>query len=227
MDDDLQNPVEEAVRLFEHAREGGHDVVYGVYGVKRHGWMRNLGSWFANLVADWVLDKPHGLYLCSFRCLRRDLARAICTYAGPYPYIDGILLQFTSRIGTLAVRHEPRRAGRSGYDLRRLIRLWLQLLVNFSVLPLRLATLLGLSLGALGFVGLLILALEYLFVGIHVPGWLSLTFAVTLFSAVQLVMLGVVGEYVGRIYLTLNHKPQFHTREAMRHPGAPPVISGS
>ena len=99
-------------------------------------------------MTDWAVDKPAGFYLSSFRCVTAFVAQQVVNYAGPYPYIDGLLLQVTQKIGSIEVRHDPRRAGRSTYTLRRLIRLWLSAWVNFSLLPLRLATGLGLLMAA-------------------------------------------------------------------------------
>src|SRR5688572_23027767 len=123
LDDDGQNPPDEAVRLWRHAKETGLDVVFGHYEAKQHSAWRNFGSWFTNRMTDWALDKPHGFYLSSFRCVSSFVTQQVISYAGPYPYIDGLLLQVTQRIGSIEVRHEPRRAGASTYTLRRLVRL--------------------------------------------------------------------------------------------------------
>ena len=112
---------------------------------------RNLGSWFTNRMTDWALDKPPGFYLSSFRCLSAFVREQIASgYDGPYPYVDGLLFQVTQNVGRLQVDHLARAEGRSNYTLRRLVRLWLSMFLNFSVMPLRLATLLGLGFGALG-----------------------------------------------------------------------------
>src|SRR3954454_12865252 len=152
LDDDGQNPPAEAKRLWEEARASGLDVIFGHYRMKQHSLWRNVGSWFTNKMTDWALDKPHGFYLSSFRCVSAFVAGQVVGYAGPYPYIDGLILQVTQRIGSIEVRHEPRRAGQSTYTLRRLIRLWMAAWVNFSVLPLRVATVVGFVMAAAGIV---------------------------------------------------------------------------
>jgi glycosyltransferase involved in cell wall biosynthesis len=154
LDDDGQNPPAEGIRLWEHARREGLDVVFGRYATKEHSAWRNLGSWLTNRMADLMLDKPRGLYLSSFRCVSALAARAAAEHSGPFPYIDGLLLQVTQRLGSLEVSHEARHGGHSGYTLRRLLRLWLSTFVNFSAMPLRLATVLGLLMAALGLAGL-------------------------------------------------------------------------
>ena len=216
LDDDGQNPPTEAVRLWRHAKETGLDVVFGHYADKRHSVWRNFGSWFTNRMTDWALDKPAGFYLSSFRCVTAFVAREVVTHTGPYPYVDGLILQVTQKIGSIEVRHEERQAGASGYTLRRLGRLWLSAWVNFSVLPLRVATAIGLAMaaaGLVGFVGVLWLRLTN-----QGPafGWGSLMAALLVFSGTQLVMLGLIGEYIGRMFLTVNQRPQAVVREVVR-----------
>jgi glycosyltransferase involved in cell wall biosynthesis len=220
MDDDLQNPPEEVERLLAYAQQSGKEVIYTHYDEKQHAIWRNLASRFANRVADIVLDKPKGLYLSSFRCMSAFVVREICRYDGPFPYIDGLILQVTQDLGTLLVRHLPRAVGRSNYTLRRLVRLWTSMFVNFSVMPLRLSTMTGFALSFLGVVGVLAAVIEGLFWS-PPPGWASLMAAVLLLSGVQLTLLGIIGEYLGRLYLTANRRPQTITREIWR--SEPPV----
>ncbi len=219
LDDDGQNPPTEAVRLWRHAKEAGLDVVFGHYDEKQHSAWRNLGSWFTNRMTDWALDKPPGFYLSSFRCVSAFVAQQVVAYAGPYPYIDGLLLQVTQRIGSIEVRHEPRRAGTSTYTLSRLLRLWLSAWINFSVLPLRVATVMGLLIAAIG-VGALLWVI-WLWLQQEGPeygfGWLMA--ALLIFSGAQLVMLGLIGEYVGRMFLAVNQRPQSVVREVSRSGG--------
>jgi undecaprenyl-phosphate 4-deoxy-4-formamido-L-arabinose transferase len=214
MDDDLQNPPEEVVKLYDHTRKGGFDVVYTRYAEKKHEGWRNLGSRFANQVADWLLDKPKGLYLSSFRCISRMVARAIVRYRGPYPYVDGLIMQVTQRIGSIEVAHLARAEGRSNYTLRRLVRLWLNLATNFSLLPLRLAVFMGVAMAALGALGATIVIFEALF-NEPPPGWASTMVVTLLVAGVQFFMLGILGEYVGRVFLTANRKPQGVVREVV------------
>jgi glycosyltransferase involved in cell wall biosynthesis len=223
MDDDLQNPPSEVLRLLEHAQRSGEEVVYADYASKEHALWRNLGSRFTNRVADWLLDKPKGLYLSSFRCLSAFIAEQVTRYEGPFPYVDGLILQVTQSIGRLEVRHLPRAHGRSNYTLRRLVRLWLSMFVNFSVMPLRLATVTGFALSLIGLFGALWVVGEALLMKTP-PGWASLTVAVLLLSGVQLMMLGLIGEYLGRLYLTANRKPQSVIKEVMRNGAAEPLL---
>ena len=216
LDDDGQNPPGEAVRLWRHATETGLDVVFGHYTAKQHSAFRNLGSWFTNRMTDWAVDKPPGFYLSSFRCVSAFVARRVTEYAGPLPYIDGLLLQVTQRIGSIEVRHEPRRAGKSTYTLRPLIRLWLSAWVNFSLLPLRIATALGLTMAFGGLVGFGWVVYWRLTDQGPSFGWGSIMAALLVFSGTQLVLLGLIGEYVGRMFLTINQRPQAVVRDVVK-----------
>ncbi len=221
VDDDGQNPPAEAVRLFRYAVDNKLDVAFGQYAVKRHAPWRNWGSSITNRLTDMILDKPKGFYLSSFRCVNAPVARQVAENTGPFPYIDGLLLQVTQRIGGLQVHHSDRAAGDSGYTVRRLVRLWLSTVVNFSVMPLRLATVLGLVMSAFGFMGIgLVLYWRLTHQG---PGfgWGSLMSALLLFSGVQLALLGVIGEYLGRMFLTVNQRPQAVIRDVARSGGIP------
>lgn len=218
MDDDGQHPPAEAVRLWRHAQQTGVDVVFGHYGEKQHAAWRNLGSWLTNRMTDWALEKPAGFYLSSFRCVTAFVAQEVARNSGPTPYIDGLILQVTQRIGSLEVVHEKRKAGESGYTLRRLIRLWLSAWINFSVLPLRVATVLGLLMGAVGVLGFgWVVWLRLTHQG-PAFGWGSLMAALLVFGGAQLVLLGIIGEYIGRMFLAVNQRPQAIVRAVVRSP---------
>ena len=218
MDDDLQNPPEEVARLYRHARSSGLDVVYTKYKDKEHAAWRNIGSRFTNRMADFLVDKPRGLYLSSFRCMSAFVVEQVTKYEGPFPYIDGLIMQVTQSIGTLEVVHLPRADGSSNYTLRRLIRVWLNMAVNFSVMPLRLATFLGFAFSALGLLGVLVVIVEAV-LGETPQGWASAIVAVLLLSGTQLLILGIAGEYVGRLYLMAAKKPQAVVRGIDRFHG--------
>lgn len=216
LDDDGQHPPAEAVRLWRQAKETGLDVVFGHYEEKQHSVWRNFGSWFTNRMTDWALDKPPGFYLSSFRCVTAFVAQQVMSYAGPYPYIDGLLLQVTQNIGSIRVRHEVRKAGTSTYTFRRLLRLWLSAWINFSVLPLRVATVFGLIIASMGVAALALVAwLWWRDIGPE-SGWGWIMAALLIFSGAQLAMLGLIGEYVGRMFLAVNQRPQAVVREVVR-----------
>lgn len=215
MDDDFQNPPSEVTKLVKHAQKHCCDVVYSYYDSKKHRFWRNAGSLFNNMIATWLLKKPADLYLSSFKCVNRWLVGEILKYQGPYPYIDGLILRSTSSIGKVKVEHSTRREGQSSYTLRKLISLWLRVFLNFSVVPLRASTILGLGLSGLG----ILMGLEVVWEKYYAPGtpvgWASLIVTILVFSGVQLVMLGLVGEYLGRLFLTVNGTPQYTIREEL------------
>lgn len=212
MDDDFQNPPEAVQLLLDAMGDGEYDVVFSSYTEKRNKPWRNAGSWFNNFVSTLMLRKPYKLYLSSFKIMSRFAVDQVLSYRGPFPYIDGLLLQITSRIGTISVPHEERLAGKSSYTLMKLISLWLNTFTNFSVLPLRLAFLLGI----VGFVGGLVLVGTLVFERFAQSGlptgYLYLMTTLIFFSSAMLVVAGLVGEYVGRILLNVNGKPQFVVR---------------
>lgn len=207
MDDDFQNPPSEVPRLLSHAQTSGMEVIYTRYAIKRHAGWRNLGSAFVNATADFLLDKPKGLYLSTFRCMSVFVARNIVAYAGPFPYVDGLIMQVTQNVGSLEVAHDKRTEGKSSYTLGRLLRLSFTMFANFSIKPLHLSTLMGFLLSFSGMIGAVLVTIEALTSG-TTQGWASLMVVLLLVSGVQLIILGVVGEYIGRVFLTANGKPQ-------------------
>jgi undecaprenyl-phosphate 4-deoxy-4-formamido-L-arabinose transferase len=226
IDDDLQNPPEEVVRLWQYTLHNNFDVVYTYYSDKQHALWRNLGSRFTNWCADVLLDKPKGMYLSSFRCLNAFTLHSILGHGGPFPYIDGLIMQVTQNIGQLQVRHLSRKSGKSNYTIRRLLRLFMAMALNFSIMPLRFSVILGISMAVLGMLDLLSVVLEALH-GKTPQGWASLMVVTLLLSGVQLIILGVVGEYLGRVFLTINDKPQFVIRDINRNDyAAKSVING-
>ena len=217
LDDDFQNPPSEIMLLVKTLREG-YDVVYSYYSGKQHSWLRNLESKINDLFATWLLKKPAGLYLSSFKVLNRFLAQAVIEYQGPYPYLDGIILRSTSKIGRCLCQHSKREKGKSNYTFTRLLRLWMNMFTGFSIVPLRMATLIGISMSLVS----LLMAIYFItahFTGPLIikqtvpPGWASTIVCITFFAGLQLCVLGIIGEYLGRLFLTANQLPQYIIRE--------------
>ena len=208
LDDDLQNPPEEALRMLQYARDNNYDVIYGNYRTKKHSVWRNTGSLFANLTAKFLLDINGTEYLSSFRCVSQLMDKNIAHYKGPYVYIDGILSQLTTSISSIDVHHDERFIGESNYNVRRLIRLWLVILTGFSLMPLRIAILIGSSTALLGASGLVYTLIVNIYDKHQVPGWTSIISSILFFGGIQCLLLGALGEYIGRIYLAMSGKPQ-------------------
>jgi undecaprenyl-phosphate 4-deoxy-4-formamido-L-arabinose transferase len=212
MDDDLQHDPADIPRLCA-ALEGGADVVYAEFERKRQAWWKNLGSWLAGQLAVRVLGKPPEIYLSPYKAIRGDVVAEVVRYRGPFPYLDGILFTVTSRIAQIPAQHHERYAGASNYDLVKSVRVALKLATSFSVLPLRVASIVGAALAVLAFALGAAFLTEALTSGENVPGWASLIVSVLFLGGVQLVGIGLLGEYVGRIFITQNQRPQFVVRE--------------
>lgn len=214
MDDDFQNPISEAIKLIEFSAKNDYDVVYTYYDKKQHSFFRNLGSKFNDKMANIMLGKPNDLYLSSFKSLNRFVINQIIAYNLPFPYIDGLILQTTDNIGKLKVEHSARQAGKSQYTPKKLILLWLNMFTNFSVIPLRIATFLGFIFSVIAFfMGVAGVVMKFLEPSIPM-GYASLIVSISLFSGILLIAIGMVGEYVGRIFLSINKRPQFSIRKS-------------
>src|SRR2546430_17226277 len=148
--DDGQNPAEEVVRMVDELKRKNYDVVYGHYIEKKHSWFRNLGSRFNDRIATLMLHKPRDLYLSSFKVMNRFLVNEIIKYRGSYPYTDGLIYRVTRNIGQIPVEHRASQSGQSRYTLRRLVRLWLNMFLNFSIQPSRISVYVGLVASCLG-----------------------------------------------------------------------------
>lgn len=214
MDDDLQHDPGDIPRILDRLRIGV-DLVYVQFESRQHALWKRLGSWFNDLVARWLLKKPRGLYLSPFRGMTAAMAREVLRYEGPFVYIDGLLLQSTGDIATIEARHHTRSDGRSGYSLRKSISLWLQMATSFSVIPLRLVSVAGILASGMGFVLTIVILLESIWRPAPVAGWQSLMLTVLILGGVQLLALGVIGEYVGRVLLSINRRPQYVVREGI------------
>lgn len=209
MDDDFQNPLSEVQKLIVAALENDYDVVYTFYKEKKHSLFRNLGSRFNDKVANLMLKKPQDLYLSSFKILNKFLVSEIIKYRAPFPYIDGLILQITDRIGKVEVEHHTRQEGQSGYTMGKLLALWLNMFTNFSILPLRSSIIVGFIFALLGLILGSYTVIEKILNPDLPIGYSALFFVISVFAGVQLIALGMVGEYVGRIFLSLNRKPQY------------------
>lgn len=215
LDDDGQTPADEVGKLLEKL-ESGYDVVYASYESKQHSPFRNWGSWVNAKMNEIMLGKPHELMITSYFAARRFVIEEMMRYENCYPYVIGLVLRTTKNICNVPVNHRKRREGNSGYTIGKLISLWLNGFTSFSVKPLRMATYLGLF---SSFCGLLyIFYIIFLYFTVHSAplGWSSTTAILLILGGVILVVLGLIGEYVGRIYMCTNASPQFVVREVIK-----------
>ena len=212
MDDDLQHPPDTIIALV-NAVNSGFDACYTRYVGRKHAAWKIFGSWFNDRVASFLLKKPKGLYLSSYKAVTQGVARQMVRYDGPYAYLDGLILDATRRITSVPIEHQARHEGEGNYNLRKLISLWLKMATSFSVVPLRLASIVGLVLAAVAAVVMIAVIVDKIRHPDTQAGWASLATIVLFMGGVQLLCLGIIGEYLGRAYLKLNHKPQFVVRE--------------
>lgn len=218
MDDDLQHDPADLPALVARL-EQGHDVVYANFQHKHQKLWKNLGSWFNGKVAEWVLDKPQGVYLSPYKVMRREVAESIASNLGPEPYIDGLIFQVTSRISQIPSEHHRRHAGSSSFTFWKSVNVWARLAFTFSARPLRLAAAFGFALALTGAILAVVVVLYRLLApqdfDVNATGWASLMVALLVIAGIQLMFFGIFGEYLGRTYLRVNEKPQTSIRIAL------------
>jgi undecaprenyl-phosphate 4-deoxy-4-formamido-L-arabinose transferase len=214
MDDDLQHDPDDLPAMADKVR-AGWDACFANFRVRRHAWWKNLGSRFNGRIASLLLGKPGDLYLSPFKVLSHGLVREIITYRGPYPYVDGLIVLNSSRLTQVAVEHHPRLSGRGNYNMRRSLRVWLKLATGFSIHPLRAISFVGFLSSAMSMVGGMWIILRHVMIGYRVEGWASLMVTGTFLGGIQLVCLGMIGEYVGRAYLLAAGHPIYGIRDSV------------
>ncbi|MBD2751532.1 glycosyltransferase family 2 protein [Spirosoma validum] len=209
IDDDFQNPPESILTLVETAETKQYDVVYSRYDQKQHHWFRNMGSWLVNTLTTYSIGKPRNLYLSSFKLIGREVVEEIIRYKGPYPYIDGLIFRVTRNVGSVTVPHSARAEGRSNYTVRKLIALFLNVFIGYSLWPIRIFTIAGIALLGLGLIGGFLLLLSWLVGALSITNWLIILWAITIGLGVQLLFLGVLGEYLGKLFMAYSGLPPY------------------
>jgi glycosyltransferase involved in cell wall biosynthesis len=227
MDDDLQNPPEEIPKMLAHIERSGLDLVYGCPNDRKHAGWRNLGSSIVWHFYRTVFRNP--VTPTPFRVMRHQLAKSVMFYDLNFTYLDGLLAWCTSRIGAVEVAHHSRAEGKSNYSISKLLVLALNLYTNFSLLPLQIVSGIGLLTACTGFLLGAYYLIQYMVSNILVPGFASTIIAVMIMGGVQLLALGVIGEYLGRLHLNVNRKPQYvvrHRKEGVVPDGAASSATG-
>lgn len=212
LDDDGQTPANQAGRLLD-AIEEGHDAVYARYTQSSQSAFRRFGSWLNDRMASALLGKPRDLQVTSYFAVRRFLVDEMLRYQNPFPYVVGLVLRATNNIVNVDVDHRPRAAGESGYTLGKLASLWINGFTTFSVKPLRVATLLGALFAAGGFIFSIVTIIRKFVDSTMQAGWASMICAILVSSGLLMLMMGLLGEYIGRTYITINCSPQYVVRE--------------
>lgn len=215
LDDDGQTPANEVMTLINKINED-YDVVFGKYSHKHHSKFRNWGSKVNDFMACKLINKPKDLYLCSYFVARKFVIDEILHYNNPYPYIRGLLLRTTTKMCNVPINHRDRLVGESTYTLKKLFNLWFNGFTAFSIKPLRVSAIIGLIAALFSFI-LIIYALiqKVTNPGLEI-GWTSLISVISFFSGLILMTLGLIGEYIGRIYISLNKSPQYVIKEVSK-----------
>jgi polyisoprenyl-phosphate glycosyltransferase len=215
IDDDLQNPPESIFLLIDEIRKG-YDVVYSFSERKSQSLFKNFGSKANDIMARLLLNKPKWLKFSSYCIINSFLAEELKKYTGAFPYPGGMILQITAKIGQVKIEHRKRTIGSSNYTISKLLSLWLNGFTGFSIAPLRIASVLGLSFCIISMIFVLFLVLQKMLnPSSIVAGWTSVM-VVTLFSyGILMLLIGLVGEYVGRVLMFVNRKPQFVVSETI------------
>ena len=208
MDDDLQHPPEYIGEMIKGLSDV-YDVCYTDYRNRQHAQWKKLGSRFNDWVATLLLDKPKGLYLSSFKALRKEVVGEVIKYNGPYAYIDGLILDVTRSITTIEIEHGERIYGDGNYNLCRSVSLWLKMVTSFSVWPLRFASIAGMILSLLSFLMIIFVFVQKQLHPEIAVGWASIISVLLFIGGIQTMCIGLIGEYLGRTYLKINSKPQF------------------
>ena len=216
MDDDGQTPPSEVHKLLEVLEDDEIDVVYAEYSHKKHSIFRNMGSMINSKMVQYLIGKPKDLYVSSYFAARRFIIDEIISYKNPYPYVIGLVLRTTKNIANVEVEHRERQEGSSGYTMKKLLALWFNGFTAFSVKPLRVATVVGMAFSLVGFLYLIYTIINK-FLNPAVPlGWSSTMAVLLVVGGCILFMLGLIGEYIGRIYISLNNSPQFVVKKVVR-----------
>ena len=208
MDDDLQHSPNDIPKLYEKCRQG-FDICYALFQRKKQSLWKNVGSKFNDFLAELFLKKPRELYLSPFKILHESLVKEIINYKGPFPYIDGIILSLTSKVTQIEIVHHKRHEGKGNYNLFRSVSVFLKHVTGYSLYPLRIATIIGLMAASFSFLLGVYFVIDYLTNDRRVEGWITLVLLIVFFNGLILMCLGLIGEYVGRIYLTITSKRQY------------------
>ena len=215
MDDDLQHNPSDILALYNECKKG-FDVCYANFTSLKQTTVKNIGSSTNGKMAELLVSKPKGIYLSPFKIINKSTVLEIAKFAGPYPYIDGIILTITQNLCQVNVEHQLRHSGKSNYTFSKSAAVFMKLFTGFSVLPLRLATITGCIATFTGIVLLIKYLYDYFIAKNFIEGWTTVVVLIILFGGLILITLGIIGEYIGRMYLTLNNKPQYSISEIVK-----------
>lgn len=217
LDDDGQTPIENLKQMMDKLNEG-YDVVSARY-IKRdsRSAFRKFGSKVALLTSRWLIERPKDVSVSVFLLLKRFVVEEVVKYKEPFPYIAGLILRTTHNIGNVDMSQQKREHGSSGYNIKKLLNLWLNGFTAFSIKPLRIATFMGILIATIGFIGVIVVIINRMINSNVLVGWSSVIIVNLMLGGLLLFVLGIIGEYIGRIYLSINMTPQYVVKERKTH----------
>jgi glycosyltransferase involved in cell wall biosynthesis len=214
MDDDLQHDPAAIPSLYEKCRQG-YDICYGRFASKKQKMWKNIGSWMNGKLAEKLLEKPPGIYLSPFKIIRKEVVDEVLRFRSSFPYIDATLLTITKNMTEVEVTHHERKYGAGNYNLFRSVLVFINHLTNYSIYPLRLVTLVGFFSAFVSFLGGGFYLVQYLYSDKRVEGWISLVLLIIFFGGLILMSIGLIGEYIGRIFLSVNNKALYSIDQSL------------
>lgn len=214
LDDDGQSPADEVFSLIEKINEG-YDVVYGFYPEIKQSKFRVFGSLVNEKMIESMVGKPKGLKATSYYAAKKFIIDEMCRYKNSYPYVGGLVFRSTKNVTAVPVKHRERLEGNSGYTIRKLLKLWVNGFTAFSEKPLRIATFLGAMCACVGFIYGLFVVIRKIVIPSIQTGYSSLMVVLLFVGGIIMLLLGIIGEYVGRIYISINNSPQYVIREVI------------
>lgn len=214
MDDDGQHPADGIFKLVDRLQEG-YDVVYADFKNKQHSVFKRITSKMHNSIAEAMGNKPKGIRRSSFTAWNRTVVDAMARYKSPFISIGSFMMSITNKFANVEIEHQKRIEGSSGYTFKKLFAMWLNIFISFSMLPLRVATYFGFLFSSVGFVGIIYLLIRKVFHPTKVAGYTSTMITVLFMSGVIMLILGIMGEYLGRIYMTVSGMSQYNVREVI------------
>ncbi len=211
LDDDMQCPMNEFWKLFEPIHT--HDVVYAKYQVKKQSKFKNFGSFLNKKMAEFLIGKPKELYFNNFCVIRKYVVDEVIKYNNPFPYVEGLILRVTNDIVNVLLEERERTVGKSNFTFKKMVKMWVNGFTSFSVKPLRMAMYFGFISALIGFIYGIVIIFERISGNIGISGYSSIMAALLFIGGVIMILLGLIGEYVGRIYISINKAPQFVIKE--------------
>jgi glycosyltransferase involved in cell wall biosynthesis len=212
LDDDLQNPPEELPVLLAKLEEG-YDAVFGAYHSKKHGWVQNLGSRFFRALSNYIFNNTRNIRFSSYRLVRRHVIDAVMGINTSFPYISGMMMSVTDSIANVYIRHDVRMCGKSAYNFRKLVALAVQLLISYSLLPLKALSWVGLAVSGVSFILAGVFIVHKLVTGNVPPGWTALVVLISVYNAMTMLALLIMGTYLGRILSEVSSIDQIRIKE--------------